>query len=53
MPTGDPDVHILNNVGAIEVNAFQPHADVVVLKSIREGLGLTVPRFPSDLAMLG
>ena len=28
---GDPDIHILNNfnnVGAIEVNAFQSHADV-------------------------
>ena len=44
---GDPDVHILNNfnnVGAIEVNAFQSHADVVVQKSIREGFGLTVSK---------
>jgi trehalose synthase len=42
---GDPDIHILNNlnnVGAIEVNAFQSHCDVVVQKSIREGFGLTV-----------
>ena len=42
---GDPDVHILNNfnnVGAIEVNAFQSHADLVVQKSTREGFGLTV-----------
>src|ERR671933_2780141 len=42
---GDPDIHILNNfnnVGAIEVNAFQAHADVLVQKSIREGFGLTV-----------
>lgn len=42
---GDPDVHILNNlnnVGAIEVNAFQSHCDVVIQKSIREGFGLTV-----------
>jgi trehalose synthase len=42
---GDPDVHILNNfnnVGAIEVNAFQSHADVMVQKSTREGFGLTV-----------
>jgi trehalose synthase len=42
---GDPDVHILNNfnnVGAIEVNAFQSLADVVVQKSTREGFGLTV-----------
>jgi trehalose synthase len=39
---GDPDIHILNNfnnVGAIEVNAFQSHADVVVQKSTREGFG--------------
>jgi trehalose synthase len=42
---GDPDVHILNNfnnVGAIEVNAFQSHADVLIQKSTREGFGLTV-----------
>jgi trehalose synthase len=42
---GDPDIHILNNfnnVGSIEVNAFQSQADVVVQKSIREGFGLTV-----------
>jgi trehalose synthase len=42
---GDPDVHILNNfnnVGAIEVNAFQSHSDVVIQKSTREGFGLTV-----------
>jgi trehalose synthase len=41
----DPDIHILNNfnnVGAIEVNAFQSHADVVIQKSTREGFGLTV-----------
>jgi trehalose synthase len=42
---GDLDIHILNNfnnVGAIEVNAFQSHSDVLVQKSIREGFGLTV-----------
>jgi trehalose synthase len=42
---GDTDIHILNNfnnVGAIEVNAFQSHADVVIQKSTREGFGLTV-----------
>ena len=42
---GDPDVHILNNlnnVGAIEVNAFQSQADVLIQKSTREGFGLTV-----------
>jgi trehalose synthase len=42
---GDEDIHILNNfnnVGAIEVNAFQSHADVVIQKSTREGFGLTV-----------
>ena len=42
---GDPDIHILNNlnnVGAIEVNAFQSQADVMIQKSKREGFGLTV-----------
>jgi trehalose synthase len=42
---GDPDIHILNNftnVGAIEVNAFQSHSDILVQKSTREGFGLTV-----------
>jgi trehalose synthase len=42
---GDPDIHILNNlnnVGAIEVNAFQSHSDIVIQKSTREGFGLTV-----------
>jgi trehalose synthase len=42
---GDPDVHILNNfnnVGAIEVNAFQSLAQVLIQKSTREGFGLTV-----------
>jgi trehalose synthase len=42
---GDPDIKILNNlnnVGAIEVNAFQSQADVVIQKSTREGFGLTV-----------
>jgi trehalose synthase len=42
---GDPDIYILsnlNNVGAVEINAFQVHSDVVIQKSIREGFGLTV-----------
>jgi trehalose synthase len=42
---GDPDVYILsnlNNVGSVEVNAFQVHSNAVVQKSIREGFGLTV-----------
>ena len=42
---GDPDIHILNNfnnVGAIEVNAFQSLSEVVIQKSTREGFGLTV-----------
>jgi trehalose synthase len=42
---GNPDIHILNNlnnVGAIEVNAFQSQADVMIQKSTREGFGLTV-----------
>jgi trehalose synthase len=41
----DPDIKILNNlnnVGAIEVNAFQSQSDVLIQKSIREGFGLTV-----------
>ena len=42
---GDPDVFVLsnlNNVGSVEVNAFQVHSQVVLQKSIREGFGLTV-----------
>jgi trehalose synthase len=42
---GDPDIYILsnlNNVGSVEVNAFQVCSDVVIQKSIREGFGLTV-----------
>ena len=42
---GDPDIYILsnmNNVGAVEVNAFQVHSAAVLQKSIREGFGLTV-----------
>jgi trehalose synthase len=42
---GDPDVFILsnlNNVGSVEVNAFQVHSAAVVQKSIREGFGLTI-----------
>lgn len=41
----DPDIKILNNlnnVGAIEVNAFQSQSDVLMQKSTREGFGLTV-----------
>ncbi len=41
----DPDIKILNNlnnVGAIEVNAFQSQSEICVQKSIREGFGLTV-----------
>jgi trehalose synthase len=42
---GDPDIFILsnlNNIGSVEVNAFQVHSAAVVQKSIREGFGLTV-----------
>jgi trehalose synthase len=42
---GDPDIHILNNfnnVGSIEVNAFQSQSDLLIQKSTREGFGLTV-----------
>jgi trehalose synthase len=42
---GDPDIYILsnlNNVGSVEVNAFQVLSAAVLQKSIREGFGLTV-----------
>jgi trehalose synthase len=41
----DPDVFILsnmNNIGAVEVNAFQVHSNALIQKSTREGFGLTV-----------
>lgn len=41
----DYDVHLLTNmigVGSLEVNALQRASDVAVLKSIREGFGLSV-----------
>ena len=42
---GDHDIHLLSNlhqVGAVQINAFQRMASVMVQKSIREGFGLTV-----------
>jgi trehalose synthase len=42
---GDPDIYILsnlNNIGGVEVNAFQVHSSAVIQKSIKEGFGLTV-----------
>jgi trehalose synthase len=42
---GDASIHLLSNiqqVGAVQINAFQRAADVVVQKSLREGFGLTV-----------
>jgi trehalose synthase len=42
---GDPDVLIItnhDNVGDVEVAAFQALADIVIQKSTREGFGLTV-----------
>jgi trehalose synthase len=42
---GDPDIYILsnlNNIGSVEVNAFQVHSAAAIQKSIREGFGLTV-----------
>lgn len=42
---GDRDIHLLSNiqqVGAVQINAFQRAADVVLQKSLREGFGLTV-----------
>lgn len=41
----DPDIHMVSNiqqVGSVQINAFQRAAQVVVQKSIREGFGLTV-----------
>ena len=41
----DKDIHLLTDlkgVGDLEVNAFQSASDVALLKSIREGFGLTV-----------
>jgi trehalose synthase len=43
--SGDPDIYILsnlNNIGSVEVNAFQVHSTAVIQKSTREGFGLTV-----------
>ncbi|MGH2573196.1 MAG: glycosyltransferase [Actinomycetota bacterium] len=42
---GDPDIYLLSNiqeVGNLEVNAFQRASTVVVQKSLREGFGLVV-----------
>jgi trehalose synthase len=42
---GDHDIHLLSNiqqVGNVQINAFQRLAEVVVQKSLREGFGLTV-----------
>ncbi len=42
---GDSDIHLLSNiqqVGNVQINAFQRSADVVIQKSLREGFGLTV-----------
>jgi len=42
---GDPNVHLLSNiqqVGNVQINAFQRAAEVVLQKSLREGFGLTV-----------
>src|SRR3954451_3515416 len=42
---GNPDVYILsnlNNIGSVEVNAFQVHSAAAIQKSTKEGFGLTV-----------
>jgi trehalose synthase len=42
---GDDNIHLLSNiqqVGNVQINAFQRSADVVMQKSLREGFGLTV-----------
>ena len=41
----DPNIYILsnlNNIGSVEVNAFQVGSAAIIQKSIREGFGLTV-----------
>ena len=43
--SGDADIKLLSNlqqVGSVEINAFQRAADAVIQKSRREGFGLTV-----------
>jgi trehalose synthase len=42
---GDTNVHLLSNIqqiGNVQINAFQRAAEVVLQKSLREGFGLTV-----------
>jgi trehalose synthase len=42
---GDNNVHLLSNIqqiGNVQINAFQRAADVILQKSLREGFGLTV-----------
>ncbi|HEV7523397.1 MAG TPA: glycosyltransferase, partial [Acidimicrobiia bacterium] len=42
---GDENIHLLSNiqqVGNVQINAFQRSAEVVMQKSLREGFGLTV-----------
>jgi len=42
---GDNDVHLLSNIqqiGNVQINAFQRAAEVIMQKSLREGFGLTV-----------
>src|SRR5437763_15672514 len=42
---GDPDIYILsnlNNIGGVEINAFQVHSHAVIQKAIKEGFGLTI-----------
>ncbi len=42
---GDPNIYILsnlNNIGSVEVNAFQVGSAAIIQKSTREGFGLTV-----------
>jgi trehalose synthase len=38
----DNDIHVLTNLGNLEVNAFQQAAYAVIQKSIKEGFGLVV-----------
>ena len=38
----DYDIHLLSNLGNLEVNAFQRASNVIIQKSLREGFGLVI-----------
>jgi len=38
----DYDIHLLSNLGNLEVNAFQRASNIIIQKSLREGFGLVI-----------